>query len=94
MRSRPRAAVEIPGSPVLVRAGMWVAGLSVASKLLGIVREAFLAWAFGTSAVADALRVAQTGTFLVIHLLAGSALDSAFLPTFKHHLAAGRPRLA
>ncbi|MFB3907653.1 MAG: lipid II flippase MurJ [Candidatus Eisenbacteria bacterium] len=65
-----------------------------ASKLLGIVRESLMAWAFGTSAIVDAFRVAQSGIFLIIHVFAGSVMESAFQPTFKHHLAAGRPRVA
>jgi putative peptidoglycan lipid II flippase len=87
-------AVEIPRSPGLVREGLWVSALTVASKLLGIVREGLMAWAFGTSGLVDAFRVAQSGTFLLTHLLGGSVLDSAFLPTFKHLLSSGRRRLA
>ncbi len=68
--------------------------LSIASKLLGIVREGLMAWAFGTSAVVDAFRVAQSGTFILIHLFGGSVLDSSFLPTFKHLHSGGHPRLA
>ena len=82
MASRNTASVEIPRSAGLIREGLWVSGLTIASKILGIVREGVLAWAFGTSAIVDAFRVAQTGTFLLIHLFAGSVLDSALLPTF------------
>ena len=86
-----RVAPELTG---LIRAGLWISALTVASKMLGLVREAVLAWAFGTSAIVDAFRVSQTGIFLLIHILAGSVLDSAFLPTFKHLLTGGRPRVA
>src|SRR5512144_851860 len=41
----------IPAVPRLVREGIWISALSVASKLLGILREGVLAWAFGTSGV-------------------------------------------
>lgn len=88
---------QVPGTPDmsgLLRAGLWISVLMVASKALGLVREGFLAWAFGTSVVVDAYRVSQSGVFLLIHLFAGSAMDSAFLPTFKHMLTRGRPRLA
>lgn len=96
-RSTRGSRNQIPVTPDmsgLLRAGLWISALMVASKVLGLVREGFLAWAFGTSAVADAFRVSQSGVFLLIHLLAGSALDSAFLPTFKHMLGGGHPRLA
>jgi putative peptidoglycan lipid II flippase len=86
--------VEIPRSSGLVREGLWVSALTVASKLLGIVREGLMAWAFGTSGLVDAFRVAQSGTFLLMHMLGGSVLESAFLPTFKHLLSTGRRRLA
>ncbi|MFH1144236.1 MAG: lipid II flippase MurJ [Candidatus Eisenbacteria bacterium] len=84
----------IPHSRGLVHEGLWIILLTSASKVLGIAREGLLAWAFGTSAIVDALRVAQSGTLLIIHLLAGSVLDSAFLPTFKHLIAQRRTRLA
>lgn len=87
-------SIEIPHSPGLVREGLWVSALTVASKLLGIVRESLMAWAFGTSGLVDAFRVAQSGTFMLMHLLGGSVLDSAFVPTFKHLLSTGRTRLA
>jgi putative peptidoglycan lipid II flippase len=90
-RRRNPAPPDMSG---LLRAGLWISGLMVASKLLGLVREGALAWAFGTSAVTDAFRVSQSIVFLLIHLLAGSALDSAFLPTFKHMLARGHRRIA
>jgi murein biosynthesis integral membrane protein MurJ len=85
---------EIPHSRGLIREGGWVILLTSASKILGLAREGLLAWAFGTSAIVDALRVAQSGTLLVIHLLAGSLLDSSFLPTFKHLHSRNRTRMA
>lgn len=94
MSTHPPASVEIPRSHGLVREGILVSALSIASKLLGVVREGLMAWAFGTSAVIDAFRVAQSGTFILIHIFGGSVLDSAFLPTFKHLHSSGHPRLA
>ena len=86
--------VDIPRSRRLVRAGIWISALTVASKLFGVAREGMMAWAFGTSAIVDAFRLAQTAIFLLIHILTGSTLDSAFLPTFKHLLSSGRRRIA
>ena len=94
MASTSPPRIDIPHSSGLVREGIWITGLTIGSKVLGILREGLLAWAFGTSAIVDAFRVAQTGTFLLIHIFAGSVLDSAILPTFKHLLATGRRRAA
>ncbi len=88
------AAVEIPRSRRLVHAGLWISALTVASKVFGVAREGMMAWAFGTSAIVDAFRLAQTAIFLLIHILTGSTLDSAFVPTFKHLLSSGRRRIA
>ncbi|MCA9729046.1 MAG: hypothetical protein KC729_15250, partial [Candidatus Eisenbacteria bacterium] len=93
--ARPEGShATMPELSGLLRAGLWISTLTIASKGLGLIREGVLAWAFGTSGLADAFRVSQTGVFLLIHLLAGSVLDSAFLPTFKHMLSGGHPRLA
>lgn len=84
----------VPELTRLFEAGLVISALTALSKLLGIAREGVLAWAFGTSGAIDAFRVAQSGVFLLIHLFAGSVLDSAFLPTFKHLRTGGHPRLA
>lgn len=84
----------VPELARLFEAGLWISALTALSKVLGLVREGMLAWAFGTSGVVDAFRIAQSGVFLLIHLFAGSTIESAFLPTFKHLRTGGHPRLA
>ncbi|MDM7917102.1 MAG: hypothetical protein QUU85_17810 [Candidatus Eisenbacteria bacterium] len=64
-----RARSSPPATGRLVREGFRLSAWMGASKLLGIVRESLMAWAFGTSAIVDAFRVAQSGIFLIIHVL-------------------------
>lgn len=55
----------------------------VVSKVLGLMRELLLAFAFGTTYVADSFRVALSAIFIPTHLLTGEALFSAFVPSYK-----------
>jgi len=63
------------------------------SKLLGAVREIALAYAFGTSYVADAFRVAMTALLLPTHFFTGEALAGAFIPAYRTETGEGRVRL-
>jgi putative peptidoglycan lipid II flippase len=68
-------------------------GGGVVSKLLGAAREIALAYAFGTSYVADAFRVAMTALLLPTHFFTGEALFGAFIPAYRKEGADGRMRL-
>lgn len=68
-------------------------GGGVVSKLLGAAREIALAYAFGTSYVADAFRVAMTALLLPTHFFTGEALAGAFIPAYRGQGGEGRVRL-
>lgn len=57
-----------------------LAVLSAGSKGLGFVREVLLAWAFGTSAVVDAVRLGMTYTTYFSHLFFGEAMSGTLVP--------------
>lgn len=61
--------------------------LFAASKLLGVVREALIAAAFGASAAYDAYLAAVRIPDILFTLIAGGALGSAFIPTFTGYFA-------
>jgi putative peptidoglycan lipid II flippase len=63
------------------------------SKGLGLGREVALAYAFGTSYVADAFRVALTALTLPTHFLTGEALFAAFIPAYRRLPERDRPSL-
>ncbi len=64
------------------------------SRALGLVREATVSRAFGTSAELDAFRAASQVTETLYLLVAGGALGSAFIPTFSDYMARGERRQA
>ncbi|MBI3160289.1 MAG: murein biosynthesis integral membrane protein MurJ [Chloroflexi bacterium] len=66
-------------------AGVVMAGF-VLSNLVGLVRQILITRAFGTSAALDAFYVAEKIPSLVLALVAGGALASAFIPTFTGFL--------
>ncbi|WP_428241000.1 lipid II flippase MurJ [Gynuella sp.] len=55
------------------------------SKLLGLVREFLLAWAFGVTSTAAALRIAQAGVFIPINFLTQDLLSAGCLPVFNKY---------
>jgi len=63
-----------------------VAVATVASRVLGLVREIFIAAAFGTSALNSAFVSAFTLPNLFRRLLGEGALTAAFVPTMAHEL--------
>lgn len=63
-----------------------VATATVVSRLLGLVREVFIAAAFGTSALNSAFVSAFTLPNLFRRLLGEGALTAAFVPTMTHEL--------
>jgi putative peptidoglycan lipid II flippase len=63
-----------------------VATATVFSRVLGLVREMFIAAAFGTSALNSAFTSAFTLPNLFRRLLGEGALTAAFVPTLAHEL--------
>ncbi len=68
-----------------------VGGLTLSSRVLGFVRDSFLAAAIGTGAVADAFVVAFRLPNLFRRLFAEGAFTSAFVPLFAGKLEAEGP---
>jgi putative peptidoglycan lipid II flippase len=70
------------GRPSLALAAAIVAAGFLGSRLLGLVRSAAIADAFGTSPELDAFWVAFRLPDLIFQLLAGAAMGAAFIPVF------------
>ena len=81
-----------PSPPLARSAGLF--GLAtMASRILGLVRDQVLAFYFGAGDAMDAFRVAFRVPNLVRDLFAEGAMSAAFVPTFTHELAVhGKPR--
>jgi putative peptidoglycan lipid II flippase len=79
-------------APLARSAGLF--GLAtMASSLLGLVRDQVLAYYFGADDVMDAYRVAFRVPNLVRDLFAEGAMSAAFVPTFTRELTiGGKPR--
>ena len=67
----------------LVSAGIKLSLLTLASRILGLVREMTKAAFLGTSALADAFGVAFMIPNLFRRLFAENSISVAFIPTFK-----------
>jgi putative peptidoglycan lipid II flippase len=75
----------------VVRAAGVVAAATLASRVLGFIRDLVVARAFGAGPVTDAFFVAFRIPNLLRRLLAEGALASAFIPVFTDYLTT-RPR--
>jgi putative peptidoglycan lipid II flippase len=75
----------------LVRSTAAVAGPTLASRLLGYVRDLLQAYYLGTGHAADAFTIAYTIPNLFRRLTGEGAMTPAFVPTFTE-LKGGRPR--
>ncbi len=75
-----------PSGPSLTRAAGLVGSATMASRILGLVREQVLAHAFGASHQMDAFNVAFRLPNLVRDLFAEGAMTAAFVPTFSRTL--------
>ena len=78
--------LAVPMSKNLERIGL-VAGATMASRVLGLVRDMLTAAAFGTTALASAFYTAFTLPNLFRRLLGEGALTAAFIPTLNEELA-------
>lgn len=85
-RGRPNAREGATRRTRLVRSAGLVGLATMASRLLGLVREQVLAFAFGASDAMDAFNVAFRLPNLVRDLFAEGAMSAAFVPTFTRHL--------
>lgn len=75
----------------------WFFGLSaggLASKLLGLLREALLARSFGTGPVADAYRASLTAVLSPVHLLINRLVQHSFIPLYAAYSEERREREA
>ncbi len=81
------------GAPRLARSAGLFGLATMASRILGLVREQVLAFYFGADDALDAFRVAFRIPNLVRDLFAEGAMSAAFVPTFTHELTSGgKPR--
>src|SRR5262245_37422784 len=81
------------GAPRLARSAGLFGLATMASRILGLVRDQVLAFYFGAGDAMDAFRVAFRIPNLVRDLFAEGAMSAAFVPTFAHELTTGgRPR--
>jgi putative peptidoglycan lipid II flippase len=80
-------------APRLARSAGLFGLATMASRILGLVRDQVLAFYFGAGDAMDAFRVAFRIPNLVRDLFAEGAMSAAFVPTFTRELTAeGRPR--
>lgn len=80
-------------APRLARSAGLFGLATMASRLLGLVRDQVLAYYFGTGDAVEAFRVAFRVPNLVRDLFAEGAMSAAFVPTFTAELTAGgKPR--
>jgi putative peptidoglycan lipid II flippase len=82
-------AVNPGGGERLARAAGLISGLTLVSRLLGLVREQVFAALLGAGLYADAFQIAFRIPNLLRDLFAEGALSSAFVPTYARTLAAG-----
>jgi putative peptidoglycan lipid II flippase len=79
------------GSPVRVGRAIWLSAATMASRVLGLVRDQLFAILIGANRFSDAFVVAFRIPNLLRDLFAEGALSSAFVPTFADaHRNAGR----
>lgn len=91
---RPAQARESEGGPPRLARSAGLFGLAtIASRILGLIRDQVLAFYFGAGDANDAYRVASRIPNLVRDLFAEGAMSAAFVPTFTRELALhGRER--
>jgi len=76
----------------LVRSASLVGGLTLLSRITGLLRESIQAAYLGTDAAADAFRVAFLLPNLLRRLVGEGAIQSAFVPVYTRSLASGGPK--
>ncbi len=81
-------------APPAVSGAPRIAAGIVASRVLGLVREAVIAGVAGVGALTDVLAVAFRAPNVLQNLLGDQALSASFIPTYSRLLAEGRRREA
>jgi putative peptidoglycan lipid II flippase len=61
----------------------------LASRVLGFVRDAYIAYAFGANGATDAFYAAFTIPDILNYLVAGGTLSITFIPIYTRHLSSG-----
>ena len=77
----------LPSHGRLARAASLMAIATVASRILGLVREIVAAWLFGATQAKAAYVIAYYLPFFVQRLLLGGTLSIVFIPTLSRYLA-------
>lgn len=70
----------------IAKAAGIVGGATLASRVMGYVRDMVMSWAFGTTIAADAFYVAYRIPNLLRELLAEGSMSAAFIPVFTETL--------
>ena len=90
-RNRPTAGGGARAARLAASAGV-VGAATLASRVLGLVRDQVLAYRFGAEDAMDAFNVASRIPNLMRDLFAEGAMSAAFVPTFMRRLTKdGRP---
>lgn len=95
--NRDAGDVSAPGRTSgsrLARSAGTIGVATMASRLLGLVREQFLAYLFGAGNEMDAFKVAFRIPNLFRDLFAEGAMSAAFVPAFTRRLTLGGPSAA
>ncbi len=75
---------RLGGAAILMMAAV------MGSRVIGYVRQAYIAWAFGAGKLTDAYNVAFTIPNWLNYLVAGGALSITFITIFSPYLAQGK----
>lgn len=81
------AVASVPLTQRLARAATLMAAATVASRILGLLREVVAAWLFGATNAKAAYVIAYYVPFFVQRLLLGGTLSIVFIPTISQYLA-------
>ncbi len=73
----------------VARAAGIVGAATLASRIMGYIRDMVMSWAFGTGMAADAFYVAYRIPNLLRELLAEGSMSAAFIPVFTETLTKG-----
>ncbi|HAR45800.1 MAG: murein biosynthesis integral membrane protein MurJ [Nitrospirae bacterium GWC2_57_13] len=73
----------------VARAAGIVGTATLASRIMGYVRDMVMSWAFGTGLAADAFYVAYRIPNMLRELLAEGSMSAAFIPVFTQTLTSG-----
>ena len=74
----------------LIRHTAAVSGLTLLSRILGVVRDAAIAMVLGTTAVSDAFFIAFRPFDLLRKMVGDGIFSISFIPPFSRHVQAGR----